>query len=425
MASIRLVTEIPGPRSRALAERGRASVAGPVAPGNDLFAARAGGAVIEDVDGNRFLDFTGGVGCLATGHCHPAVVEAVRTQAERFLHTDFSVVAYEGYVALAERIAAATGGNRKVAFFNSGAEAIENAVKIARGASGRPGVVCFQGAFHGRTLLAMTLTAREVPVKQGFGPFAPEVYRAPYPGLRGATLQESLSAVDALLGEHQVAAVVVEPVLGEGGFVIPPPGFLQGIERLCREAGTAFVADEIQAGYGRTGRFLASDHSGVRPDLVVLGKSIASGLPLSAVAGDPGWTEKLAPHALGGTYVGNPVACAAGLAVLDVIEREGLVERATVIGNRLLEGWRKIAAQSSGGVREVRGLGSMVGVELEDAALAGRIVEGARQRGVLLLTAGEDGRVVRHLLPLVTTDAQLDEAFGVFEAVVEEALEQA
>ena len=425
MASIRLVTEIPGPRSRALAERGRDAIAKPVAPGDDLFAARAEGAVIEDVDGNRFLDFTGGVGCLATGHCHPKVVEAVRGQAERFLHTDFSVLAYESYVALAERIARATGGNRKVAFFNSGAEAIENAVKIARGASGRPGIVCFQGAFHGRTLLTMTLTAREVPVKEGFGPFAPEVYRAPYPGLRGATLEDSLTAVEGLLREHQIAAVVVEPILGEGGFVIPPPGFLQGIERLCRDAGAAFVADEIQAGYGRTGRFLASDHSGVRPDLVVLGKSIASGLPLSAVAGDPSWTDALAPHALGGTYVGNPVACAAGLAVLDVIEQEGLVERATAIGNRLIEGWRKIAAQSAGAVpaiREVRGLGSMVGVEMRDPGLAGRIVEGARQRGVLLLTAGEDGRVVRHLLPLVTTDTQLDEAFGVFEAVVEDAL---
>jgi 4-aminobutyrate aminotransferase/(S)-3-amino-2-methylpropionate transaminase len=197
------------------------------------------------------------------------------------------------------------------------------------------------------------------------------------------------------------------------------------MERLCRAAGAAFVADEIQAGYGRTGRFLASDHSGVRPDLVVLGKSIASGLPLSAVAGDPAWTDALAAHALGGTYVGNPVACAAGLAVLDVIEHEGLIERATAIGSRLLEGWRKIAAQASGAldvIGEVRGLGSMVGVELENGAVAARIVEGARRRGVLLLTAGEDGRIVRHLMPLVTTDAQLDEAFGVFEAAVEEVL---
>jgi 4-aminobutyrate aminotransferase/(S)-3-amino-2-methylpropionate transaminase len=425
MASIRLVTEIPGPRSRALAERGAASIARPVAPSDDLFAARAEGAVVEDVDGNRFLDFTGGVGCVATGHCHPSVVEAVRDQAGRFLHTDFSVVAYEGYVELAERIARATGGNRKVAFFNSGAEGIENAVKIARGASGRPGIVCFQGAFHGRTLLTMTLTAREVPVKRGFGPFATGVFRAPYPGLRGATLEESLSAVEALLRSLEIAAVVVEPVLGEGGFVVPPPEFLQGIERLCRSSGVAFVADEIQTGYGRTGRFLASDHSGARPDLLVLGKSLASGLPLSAVAGDPAWTDALVPHALGGTYVGNPVACAAGLAVLDVMEREGLIERAAAIGDRLVEGWRKIAARSSGAIREVRGLGSMVGVELQDATVVARIVEGARRRGVLLLTAGEDARVVRHLMPLVTTDAQLDEALGVFEAAVEEALKEA
>lgn len=425
MTSIRLATEIPGPRSRALAERGPASIARPVAPGDDIFAARAEGAVIEDVDGNRYLDFTGGVGCLAVGHSHPKVVEAVRSQAERFLHTDFSVVAYDGYVELAERIAEAAGGNRKLAFFNSGAEAIENAVKFARGASGRPGIVCFQGAFHGRTLLTMTLTAREIPVKKGFGPFAPEVYRAPYPGLRGATLEESLSAVEALLAEKEVAGVVVEPVLGEGGFVVAPPELLQGIERLCRAAGAAFIADEIQSGYGRTGRFLAGDHSGVRPDLVALGKSIASGLPLSAVAGDPAWVDALARHTLGGTYVGNPVACAAGLAVLDVMEQEGLIERAAAIGARLVEGWGKIAARSSSSIREVRGLGSMVGVEFHDAATVARVIGGARRRGVLLLTAGEEARVIRHLMPLVTTDAQLDEAFGVFDAAVEEALQGA
>jgi 4-aminobutyrate aminotransferase / (S)-3-amino-2-methylpropionate transaminase / 5-aminovalerate transaminase len=419
MPSIRLVTEIPGPRSRALAEQARSWVASPVAPGDDIFAARAGGTVIEDVDGNRYLDFTGGVGCLAVGHGHPKVVEAVRRQAEHFLHTDFSVLAYESYAALAERIASATGGGRKVAFFNSGAEAVENAVKVARGASGRPAIVCFEGAFHGRTLLTMTLTAREVPVKKGFGPFAPEVYRAPYPGLHGATLEASLGAVETFLAEQAVAGVIVEPVLGEGGYVVPPPEFLQGIERLCRSAGAAFIADEIQAGYGRTGRFLASDHSGVRPDIVVLGKSIASGLPLSAVAGDPAWTDALAPHALGGTYVGNPVACAAGLAVLDVIEEEGLIERARAMGARLVEGWRKIAART-GAVRDIRALGSMVGVEFEDAATGGRVAEAARQRGVLVLTAG-DGSVIRHLMPLVTTDEQFDEAFGAFDAAVEEA----
>jgi 4-aminobutyrate aminotransferase / (S)-3-amino-2-methylpropionate transaminase / 5-aminovalerate transaminase len=420
MPSIRLLTDIPGPRSRELAARAPSALARAVAPGDDIFGARAEGAVIEDVDGNRYLDFTGGVGCLAAGHAHPRVVAAVREQAARFLHTDFSVVAYEGYVALAERIAAAMGGNRKLAFFNSGAEAIENAVKIAKGATGRGGLICFEGAFHGRTLLTMTLTAREVPVKKGFGPFAPEVYRAPYPGLRGATVEESLAAVERLLGEHQIAAVVVEPVLGEGGFVIPPPEFLQGIEALCRAAGTAFVADEIQAGYGKTGRFLASDHSGVRPDLVVLGKAIASGLPLSAVAGDPAWMDALVPHALGGTYVGNPVACAAGLAVLDVIEEEGLIERAAAIGARLMEGWNKIAARS-GAIAQVRGLGSMVGVEFHDAAVVGRVLSGARSRGVLAIPAGEEGRVIRHLMPLVTTDAQLDEAFEVFDAAVEEA----
>lgn len=418
MSSIRLVTEIPGPRSAEMARRGQDWLARPVAPDGSIFAARGEGAVVEDVDGNRYIDFTGGVGCLAVGHCHPRVLDAVRAQTEAFVHTDFSVVAYESYVALAERISGACGGGRKVALFNSGAEAVENAVKIARSATGRPGIVCFDGAFHGRTLLTMTLTSRDAPIKRGFGPFAPEVYRRPFPGLRGAVLQDAVGQVEETLAGRSIAAVIVEPVLGEGGFVVPPPEFLPELARLCRGGGAVLIADEIQSGYGRTGTFLACDRSGVRPDLVLLGKSIASGLPLSAVVGDPHLMDAPEPHALGGTYVGNPVACAAGLGVLDALTDERLVERAEVIGERLIGRWQAIGARC-GGIREVRGLGAMVGVEFEDPGRLAKLIATARRRGVLALSAGAEDSVLRHLMPLVISDSQLDEGLSVFETCLD------
>lgn len=412
MGSIRLVTEVPGPRSRELAARSSGSVGRPVMPG-DVFVARGEGAVLEDVDGNRLIDLIGGLGCLVVGHSHPRVVEAVRSQAGLYLHTDFSVVGYDSYVTLAERLSEACGSGRKVGFFNSGAEAIENAVKVARAVTGRPGVACFEGGFHGRTYMAMTLTSRETPYKEGFGPFVPEVHRLPYPGFEGATLDGFEAAAGELFSERAIAAVVVEPVLGEGGFVVPPRGFLQAVERLCREHGAAFVADEIQSGYGRTGTFLASEQAGVRPDMVTLGKSIAAGLPLSAVAGDPAWLDALPSGALGGTYVGNPVACAAALAVLDVFEEEKLLQRAREVGERLTSAWEEIAARTAA-IRAVRGVGAMVGVEFEDAGLLAGLLSGARSRGVLAITAGKERRVLRHLVPLVVTDEQLDEALGVF-----------
>lgn len=415
MPSIRIATEIPGPRSRALATAAPAWVARPVAPDpGSVSISRGEGAVVEDVDGNRFLDLTGGLGCLAVGHCHPAVVEAIRAQALAFLHTDYSVIPYELYQALAEGVSGHCGGGRRVAFFNSGAEAVENAVKVAKATTGRPGILCFEGAFHGRTNLTLALTHREVPYKQGFGPFPPEVYRVPYPGFEAGTLESFEKAAQDVFAAHDVAAVVVEPVLGEGGFVVPPPDFLPLVRWFASEFGALMVVDEIQTGYGRTGMFLASDHGAVRGDLVALGKSVASGLPLSAVAGEPRYMDALGPGTLGGTYVGNPVALAAGLAVLEVIDGEGLVDRAKRLGELIIAGWTAIAAAVPGLIDDVRGLGSMVGVEFRDRAALARLRARAMELGVLTVTAGREARVLRHLVPLVMTDDQVAEAFAVF-----------
>ena len=415
MGSIKLATQIPGPRSRALAALGQASAARPVAPsGGEPFIARGLGAVVEDADGNQLLDFTGGLGCLVVGHAHPAVVEAVSSTAARFLHTDYSVIPYEEYGALARALAARCGGDRKVAFFNAGAEAVENAVKIARATTGRPGIVCFEGAFHGRTNLTLGLTHREVPYKRGFGPFTPELYRLPYPGFGGATMEDFERAAAAVFAEHAIAAAIVEPELGEGGYVVPPPGFLASLEAIVHAHGALLIADEIQSGYGRTGAFLAVEHSGVVPDLITLGKSIASGLPLSAVVGDARVMDVLDPGTLGGTYVGNPVALAAGLAVLAVIDAEHLLERARCIGTRLVTGWQAIADARPGLITQVRGLGSMVGVEFASKAALAELRSAAQARGVLTVTAGQEARVLRHLMPLVITDDELDEAFDIF-----------
>ena len=419
MASIQLVTDIPGPGSRKLASQSALSVAGPVSPEGEIFIASGHGSVIEDVDGNHLLDMVSGLGCLAAGHSHSRVVEAVRSQAERFLHTDYNVVAYEVYQQLAERVAAACGGDRRVAFFNSGAEAVENSVKVARAVTGRPGIMCFEGAFHGRTHFAMSLTHREHPYKAGFGPFSPDVHRVPYPGLDYTTMEDFSVAATELLRGGGIAAAIVEPILGEGGVIVPPDDFLPTLSQLCHRHGALLIVDEIQTGYGRTGRFLASHHSEVNPDLILLGKSIASGLPLSAVAGNYRLLDKLDLHALGGTYVGNPVACAAGLAVLDVMEAEHLIDRAKPIGDRLQEAWREMA-DTDPRIKGVRGRGAMVGVSFRKAEEADAVVAAAAGHGVLVTTAGLRGNVVRHLPPLVLTDDELEEAIGALRLAVRE-----
>jgi len=416
MNAIRLVTEIPGPRSRALAKSAAESVAAPLIPYGEVFVSSGQGAVVRDVDGNHYIDLIGGVGCLITGHAHPDVTAAVNAQTLRSSHTDYSLLPYESYGVLAGRISALCGGNRKVGFFNSGAEAVENAIKVARAATGRPAVVCFEGAFHGRTFMAMSLTHREVPYKQGFEPFVPEIYRAPYPSFDGATLDDSVNEVERLMDEQDVAAVIAEPVLGEAGFVVPPAAFLQEMARLCEANGTILIADEVQSGYGRTGKFLASEHSGTRPGLVILGKAIGAGIPLSAVVGDSKWMDALPPNSLGGTYVGNPLGLAAGIAVLDVIEREKLLDRAVAIGELLRTGWEQIASGNAS-IKEIRGLGAMVAVEFASREDVDGILERALQKGVMAMRAGPDGNVIRHLMPLVITDVQLDETFEVFRSI--------
>jgi 4-aminobutyrate aminotransferase/(S)-3-amino-2-methylpropionate transaminase len=429
-------TEIPGPRSTAILERKAIVVCDPLDIHAPAVIEHAEGARITDVDGNTLLDFSGGLGCHLVGYSHPKVVEAVQRQAALFSHTDFSVIPYEVYVELAERLVALTGmPEGKVALFNAGAEAVENAVKFARAATGRSAILCFEGAFHGRTLLTMTLTSRYRPYKSGFGPFAPEVYRLPYPyPYRSAhpdeagqlAMQSIERALETTIDPSAVAAVIVEPIQGEGGFVVPTPDFLPGLAELCRRHGILTIADEVQSGCGRTGRFLASEHFGFEPDLVILAKALADGYPLSAVVGRKEIMDSPGPSAIGGTYVGNPVACAAALAVLKVIEEEGLVQRAEQIGKTLRARWEEVA-QDLDQVGEIRGIGAMVGVEFvqaretrqPDEALVGALIAEAMRNGVVAVTCGPYHNVIRHLMPLVISDEELDEALDVLaEAAV-------
>ena len=361
--AIELRTEVPGPRTREILERERRAVARPLIVHAPVVAARARGSTITDVDGNTFLDFVGGVGVMNVGHNHPQVVKAIHEQADLFLHTDFTVVAYGGYVELAERLGALVpiSGDTRAAFFNAGTEAVENAVKLARLHTKRQAVIAFEGAFHGRTLLALTMTSRTHPYKKGLGPFAPEVYRAPFPNAyRGPDAQTALAALERMLSTHvaadDVAAIVFEPQQGEGGFVPADPVFVQGLRAICDEHGIVLVADEVQTGFGRTGRMFAMQHFDVEPDLIVLAKSIAGGLPLSGVVGRAAIMDDAHEGAIGGTFVGNPVALAAALAVLDIFDEEELVPRSAVIGETIRE--RMLAWQARWPqVGDVRGLG--------------------------------------------------------------------
>jgi 4-aminobutyrate aminotransferase len=380
------------------------------------------GATLTDVDGNTFIDFAGGVGCMNVGHSHPRVVEAIRDQAERFTHTDFTVVPYENYVELAERLVQLTpiSGEKRAGFFNSGAEAIENSIKFARAFTGRPAVIAFEGGFHGRTLLALSLTSKTHPYKAGLGPFAPETYRVPY---------DDLAALEYAFKTHvaaeNVAAVVVEPVQGEGGFIVPSRDFMQGLRAICDEHGIVLVVDEVQTGFCRTGRTFAVEHFGIEPDLMTVAKSIAAGIPLSGVLGRAEIMDAPGDSAIGGTYVGNPVAIAAAHAVLDVIEEERLNERADAIGETIrsrMESWR----DRFDAVAAVRGLGAMLAISLErdgkpDAELASAVAEGALRRGLLLLKAGIYGNCIRVLVPLVIEDGELAEALDVWEDALADA----
>jgi len=434
--AIDLRTEIPGPRSRAIVARKQRVVANPLSLYLPIVAAEGRGAKLTDVDGNTYIDFSGGVGCLNVGHAHPKVVAAVQEQAARFLHTDFTIVPYEVYVTLAERLLAVTpiAGPAKAAFFNAGTEAVENAVKFARAYTGRPALIGFEGAFHGRTLLSLTLTSKTHPYKAGLGPFAPEVYRVPFPNeYRGIDATDALAALERALvtqvAAETVAAIVLEPVQGEGGFLPAPAEFVHGVRAICDRHGIVLVVDEVQTGFGRTGRMFAIEHFGVEPDLMTVAKSIAAGLPLSGVLGRAEIMDAPVDSAVGGTYVGNPVAQAAAVAVLDVIEEEGLISRAVHIGEtiraRMLEWQERFAA-----IGDVRGLGAMLAVEyVEDREtkvpaphIASRVAEEAAERGLLLLKAGVHSNCNRVLCPLVIDDAEIDEALGAWEEALTAAL---
>jgi 4-aminobutyrate aminotransferase/(S)-3-amino-2-methylpropionate transaminase len=427
--TIELRTAIPGPRSKEILDRKDRVIADPLSIFLPVVIEQGNGASLTDVDGNTFIDFTGGVGCLNVGHAHPRVVDAVQEQAAKFLHTDFTIVPYETYITLGERLVetAPISGPVKAAFFNAGTEAVENAIKFARAYTKRPAVIGFEGGFHGRTLLSLTLTSKNHPYKAGLGPFAPEVYRLPFAqDYRGPSAAEALAALErafvTTVAAENVAAIVIEPVQGEGGFVVAPPEFLEGVRRICDDNGIVLVVDEVQTGYGRTGKMWGIEHYDVEPDLMTIAKSIAAGLPLSGVLGKAEIMDAPGDSAIGGTYVGNPVAQAAALAVLDVFEEEGLVERAGQIGETIrsrMQGWQ----ERWDAIGDVRGLGAMLAIELvhdrntKDPApeLASAVVEAASERGLLLLKSGIYSDCIRVLVPLVISEGELDEALGVWE----------
>lgn len=431
----RLVTAIPGPVSQEMQARKAAAVAGGVGTTLPVYVVAAGGGILVDADGNQLIDFGSGIAVTTVGNSAPAVVEAVTEQVAAFTHTCFMVTPYEGYVRVAEELNRLTPGDheKRSVLFNSGAEAVENAVKIARAHTRRQAVVVFDHAYHGRTNLTMAMTAKNQPYKNGFGPFAGEVYRVPtsFPFRDGETdgaaaAARALDLIDKQVGADNVAAVVIEPIQGEGGFIVPAPGFLRALQNWCTEAGAVFVADEVQSGFARTGAMFAVEHDGVVPDLIVTAKGIAGGLPLSAVTGRAEIMD--APHAggLGGTYGGNPIACAAALAVIDTIEREGLLARAVEIEKTMIGRLKGIAAEDSR-IGEVRGRGAMIALELvkagttePDADLAKQVSAAAHAQGLVVLTCGTYGNVLRFLPPLSMPDHLLEEGLDILAAIFAE-----
>ncbi len=395
-----------------------------------VYVARAEGSEIWDVEGKRYIDFIGGIGVLNVGQRHPKVVAAIKAQVDAFIHTSFGIAQYEVYVALAERLNRLAPGpaKKKTALFNSGAEAVENSVKFARRITARPGIIAFEGAFHGRTLLATTLTGKSKPYKLGFGPLVPAVFHAPYPDeYHGVAVADCLQAIDRIfktaIPAEEVAAIIVEPVQGEGGFNPAPAVFLRALRKLCDDNGILLIADEIQSGMGRTGRMFAIEHAEVEADLICIAKSIAAGLPLSALIGKADLMDKIAQGGMGSTYGGNPVACAAALAVLDIFEEEGLLQRAEEIGRRVAASWRTLqAGVAKGRFGDVRQFGGMIAVECvkdgdpakPDADLAAKIQIEARDRGLILTTAGSYAQCLRCLAPLTISNALLDEGLAIF-----------
>jgi 4-aminobutyrate aminotransferase / (S)-3-amino-2-methylpropionate transaminase / 5-aminovalerate transaminase len=413
-----LVTAIPGPRSIALAARRAAALPRAVGATLPIFIARATAGIVEDVDGNRLIDFGSGISVTNVGNSAPRVVEAVSEQVRNFTHTCFQVTPYESYVEVCERLNELTPGDhdKRSLLVNSGAEAVENAVKVARYATGRSAVVAFDHGFHGRTLLGMSLTGKSMPYKHGFGPFAPEVYRASYsyPFRGTGQLDKTIAMLQSTVGADAIACVVVEPIAGEGGFIVPEPGWLAGLADWCKQNGIVFVADEVQSGIGRTGTWFACEHEGVIPDIVTTAKSLGGGLPIGGITGRAELMDSVHGGGLGGTFGGNPLSCAAALAAIETIEAGGLLERSTRIGALMLEQLRSMVA-SNPFIGEARGRGSMVAIELVEAdgitpnaAATGRIAAACHQAGLLVLTAGTYGNVIRLLPPLVIPDDLLE-----------------
>jgi 4-aminobutyrate aminotransferase / (S)-3-amino-2-methylpropionate transaminase / 5-aminovalerate transaminase len=433
---VKQLTEIPGPKSKEILELRKKYVPKGISNNCHSFVKKAQGSLVEDVDGNIFIDFAGAIGTVNVGHSHPRVVRALQEQASQFIHTGFNVMMYESYINLAERLCQLAPGdfNKQTAFFNSGAEAVENAVKIARKYTKRQGIISFTRGFHGRTLMTMTMTSKVKPYKFGFGPFAPEVYKAPYPyvyrrpeGMSEQQYNEMIieqfeTFLLAEVAPETIAAVVMEPVQGEGGFIVPDKGFVQRVREICTQNGILFVADEIQTGFARTGKYFAIEHFGVEPDLITISKSMGAGVPISGVIGRAEIMDAADVGEIGGTYSGSPLGCRAALTVLDIIESENLNESAQKIGTRAVEKMKQLAERFDS-IGDVRGLGAMCAMEIvkdrhsktPDKEAVGKIVKAAGERGLMLLSAGLYGNVIRLLMPLTITDEQFEEGLQILE----------
>ena len=445
MSTIQLRTSIPGPRSQALMQRRDAAVVRGIYHATPVFVAKAEGAVIEDVDGNRLIDLAGGIGCLNTGHRPPALIEAVRRQLDRFLHTSFNVLPYESYVTLCEKLNALAPGKgaKKTILLNTGAEAVENAIKMARFYTKRPAILCFEDAFHGRTYMAMATTSKTHPYKAGFEPFPGDVYRIPYAYCYRCSYSLTYPSCEVFCARHiedtfkrvvaaeSVAAIVVEPILGEGGFVTPPAEFYPTLGAICRKYGILLIADEVQTGFARTGAMFACERLGLEPDLITMAKSLTGGFPLGAVTGKAEIMDSPGVGQLGGTFAGNPVASEAALAVLEIIEKENLCARANLLGERFRRralGWQEQWEL----VGDVRGLGAMQAIELVRSRTTRQpadeetkqVSQYCYEHGVVTITAGSYGNVIRLLMPLVISDAEMDEAMDVLEAALAHVAEK-
>jgi len=445
MSTIQLRTPIPGPRSQELMKRRDAAVVQAAYHATPIFVAKAEGAVVEDVDGNRMIDFAGGIGCLNTGHRAPAVIDAIRRQLDRFLHTSVNVLPYESYIAVCEKLNAIAPGKspKKTLLVSTGAEATENAVKIARAYTRRPAILAFEDAFHGRTYMAMAMTSKTHPYKAGFEPFPAEVYRIPYAYCYRCSYSLKYPSCEMLCAKHiedtfkrvvaaeSVAAVIVEPVLGEGGFVTPPPEFFPTLTKICRRHGILIIADEVQSGFARTGAMFACERLGLDPDLVTMAKSLTGGLPMAAVTGRADIMDVPGSGQLGGTFGGNPLACEAALGVLETIEKENLCARANVLGERFLKRAAKWQSQWEL-VGDIRGLGAMQALELVRSKATREpadeetkhLAQYCYEHGLVLITAGSYSNVIRLLMPLVVTDGQMEEAMDVLEAGLAHTMER-